>query len=114
MENIRNASGNDVDPILLVELLEEHDADIVAQLNEQEPETAASILSQLPLDRVVEIFDRPELSGASDLLLELPEEFAGHVLTGMSADRAADLIRQMDGPDQTRLLALLDFEALNR
>ncbi|MFA5955362.1 magnesium transporter [Hyphomicrobium sp.] len=111
MENIRNASGNDVDPILLVELLEEHDADIVAQLNEQEPETAASILSQLPLDRVVEIFDRPELSGASDLLLELPEEFAGHVLTGMSADRAADLIRQMDGPDQTRLLALLDFEA---
>ncbi|MFT3729813.1 MAG: magnesium transporter [Hyphomicrobium sp.] len=110
MENIRNASGDDVDPIVLVELLEEHDADIVAQLNEQDLETAASILSQLPLDRVVEIFDRPELSRASDLILELPEEFAGKVLTGMSADRAADLLRQMDGPDQTRLLALLDFE----
>ncbi len=110
MENIRNASGDDVDPIVLVELLEEHDADIVAQLNEQELETAASILSQLPLDRVVEIFDRPELYRASDLILELPEDFAGHVLAGMSADRAADLLRQIDGPDRTKLLSLLDFE----
>lgn len=110
MENIRKASGEDVDPIVLVELLEEHDADIVAQLNEEDLETAASILSQLPLERVVEIFDRPELSRASDLILELPEEFAGQVLTGMSADRAADLLRQLDGPDRTKLLALLDFE----
>lgn len=109
-ENIRNASGNDVDPIVLVELLEEHDADIVAQLNEQDLETAASILSQLPLDRVIEIFDRPELSRASDLILGLPEGFVSHVLTGMSADRAADLLRQLDGPDRTKLLALLDFE----
>ncbi|CCB63881.1 MULTISPECIES: magnesium transporter [unclassified Hyphomicrobium] len=110
MENIRKASGDDVDPIVLVELLEEHDADIVAQLNEEDLETAASILAQLPLDRVVEIFDRPELSRASDLILELPEEFAGQVLTGMSADRAADLLRQLDGPDRTKLLSLLDFE----
>ncbi|WP_414461732.1 magnesium transporter [Hyphomicrobium sp. DY-1] len=110
MENIRKASGDDVDPIVLVELLEEHDADIVAQLNEEDLETAASILSQLPLDRVVEIFDRPELSRASDLILELPEDFAGQVLTGMSADRAADLLRQLDGTDRTKLLSLLDFE----
>src|ERR1700755_2021929 len=110
MENIRAASGDDVDPIVLVELLEEHDADIVAQLNEQDLETAASILAQLPLDRVVEIFERPELSRASDLILELPEEVTGRILTGMSADRAADLLRQLDGPDRTKLLALLDFE----
>ncbi|MBS0232661.1 MAG: magnesium transporter [Proteobacteria bacterium] len=110
MENIRNASGTDADPIALVELLDEHDADIVAQLNEQDLETAASILAQLPLDRVVEIFDRPELSRASELILELPEDFAGKVLTGMSADRAVDLLRQLDGPEQTKLLALIDFE----
>ncbi len=110
MENIRKASGDDVDPIVLVELLEEHDADIVAQLNDEDLETAASILAQLPLDRVVEIFDRPELSRASDLILELPEDFAGRVLTGMSADRAADLLRQLDGQDRTKLLALVDFE----
>ena len=110
MENIRNASGDNVDPIVLVELLEEHDADIVAQLNQQDLETAASILSQLPLDRVVEIFDRPELARASDLILEFPEELAGQVLKGMSADRAADMLRQLDGPDRTKLLALLDFE----
>jgi magnesium transporter len=110
MENIRNASGDDVDPIVLVELLEEHDADIVVQLNDEDLETAASILSQLPLDRVIEIFDRPELSRSSDLILELPEDFAGHVLTGMSADRAADLLRQLDEADKTKLLSLVDFE----
>src|SRR6478752_7607586 len=110
MENIRTASGEDVDPIVLVELLEEHDAVIVAQLNELDLETAGSILAELPLDRVVEIFDRPELARAGDLILELPEELAGQVLKGMSADRAADTLRQLDGQDRTKLLALLDFE----
>lgn len=110
MENIRSASGENVDPIVLVELLEEHDADIVAQLNEVDLETAGSILAELPLDRVVEIFDRPELTRAGDLILELPNEFAGQVLKGMSADRAADTLRQLDPPDRTKLLSLVDFE----
>lgn len=110
MENIRSASSENVDPIVLVELLEEHDADIVAQLNEVDLETAGSILSELPLDRVVEIFDRPELTRAGDLILELPDDFAGQVLKGMSADRAADTLRQLDPPDRTKLLSLVDFE----
>ncbi len=71
MEEVHYVSGDDVDPILLVELLDEHDADIVAQLNEQDLETTASILSQFPLERAVDIFDRPELSRAGDIILEL-------------------------------------------
>lgn len=110
MEDIHYMSGEDVDPILLVELLDEHDADIIAQLNERDLETAAAILSQFPLDRAVEIFDRPELARAGELILELPEELGGRVLKGMSADRAADVLRQLDGPDRTSLLARVDFE----
>jgi magnesium transporter len=110
MEEIHYTPGEDVDPILLVELLDEHDADIVAQLNDQELETAAAILSQFPLERAVEIFDRPELSRAGELILELPEDLEGRILKGMSADRAADVLRQLDGPDRTSLLARVDFE----
>jgi magnesium transporter len=110
MEDIHYASGEDVDPILLVELLDEHDADIVEQLNQQDIETAAAILSQFPLERAVEIFDRPELARAGDLILDLPDDFAGHILKGMSADRAANVLRQLDGPDRTSLLARVDFE----
>jgi magnesium transporter len=110
MEDIHYMSGDDVDPILLVELLDKHDADIIAQLNEQDLETAAAILSQFPLDRAVEIFDRPELARAGELILELPEDLGGRILKGMSADRAADVLRQLDGPDRTSLLARVDFE----
>jgi magnesium transporter len=110
MEDIRLAAGEGADPIALVELLEEHDADIVAQLNEQDVETAASIIKQLPIDRAVEIFDRPELARAGDLILELPEDLAGRILKGMSADRAADTLRQLDGDERTKLLARVDFE----
>lgn len=110
MEDIHYMSGDDVDPILLVELLDQHDADIIAQLNEQDLETAAAILSQFPLDRAVEIFDRPELARAGELILELPEDLGGRILKGMSADRAADVLRQLDGPDRTSLLARVDFE----
>ncbi|MBA2126672.1 magnesium transporter [Hyphomicrobium methylovorum] len=110
MKEIHYTSGEDVDPILLVELLEEHDADIITQLNECDLETAAAILSQLPRDRTVDIFDRPELTRAGDLILELPEEMAGEVLKGMSADRAADTLRLLDGTDRTLLLSRIDFE----
>ncbi len=110
MEDIHYASGDDVDTLVMVELLDEHDADIVARLNEFDLETASALLSQFPLDRAVEIFDRPELARAGELILELPDEFAGQILKGMSADRAADILRQLDGPDRTILLARVDFE----
>jgi magnesium transporter len=110
MEDIHYASGDDVDTLVMLELLDEHDADIVARLNDLDLETASALLSQFPLERAVEIFDRPELARAGELILELPDESAGQILKGMSADRAADILRQLDGPDRTILLARVDFE----
>ncbi|CAN7634229.1 magnesium transporter [Phenylobacterium sp. LjRoot225] len=110
MEDIRSAAVAAVDPILLAELIDQHVADIVARLNEEALETAASLLAHLPLERAVEVFDRPELVRAGELILELPDEIAGRILMGMAADRAADTLHQLDGPDRTKLLTRVDFE----
>jgi magnesium transporter len=110
MEDTRNEPAGVVDPILLIDLLDEHVADVVARINDEDLETASAVLAQLPVERTIDIFDQPELTRAGDLILELPPEFAGRVLKGMSADRAADTLRQLDGPDRTKLLARVDFE----
>jgi magnesium transporter len=85
-------------------------ADIVAQLNEMDAETASSLIAQLSFDQAVDVLDRPELTRCGELLLALPGELAGRILKGMSADRAAAALRQLDGYDRTRLLAQVDFE----
>lgn len=85
-------------------------ADIVARLNEQDEETASSLIAQLPIERAIDVFDRPELTRGGELMLMLPGELAGRLLKGMSADRAADTLRQLDGYDRTKLLAKVDFE----
>ena len=85
-------------------------ADIVALLNEESDEEAAVLVSRLPLERAVEVLDRPELVDGGEILLELPGKLAGRILKGMSADRAADTLRQLDGYDRSKLLAEVDFE----
>ena len=85
-------------------------ADIVAQLNELDADEASSLLARLPFDTAVDVLDRPELTRCGELLLALPGELAGRILKGMSADRAAAALRQLDGYDRTRLLAQVDFE----
>ncbi len=111
MENIRAARGASVDVRLFAALIDAHAADIVASLNEQDADKAAAILAYLPIDRVVDVFDRSELSRAGELLLDLPEDRAGQILKGMADDRAAAVLRDMDGEDRSALLKLVDFDS---
>lgn len=97
-------------PVLAVQLAHEHAADIVDRLNREDLGTAALTLAHLPSERTIEVFDSPELARAGELIMELPEDLAGRVLKGMSADRAADTLHELDGADQIRLLTRLDFE----
>jgi magnesium transporter len=99
-----------VRPVLSTQLAEQHAADIVARLNDEALEAAATALAHLPPERVIEVFDSPELERTGELLMELPEELSARVLKEMSADEAADALHELDGPDQTRLLSRLDFE----
>lgn len=85
-------------------------ADIVGRLNEEDVESAAALIAQLPIDRAIDVLDRSELRNGGHIMLELPGKLAGKILKGMSADRAADTLRQLDGYDRSALLAQVDFE----
>lgn len=110
MNDTRKHAIDAADPVLLASVAYEHAADVVVRLNEEDVQEAACVLARLPLDQVVEVFDRPELTRAGELLLELPTPLGGQVLTAMSDDRAADTLRGLEGEDRTRLLSQLDFE----
>lgn len=99
-----------VDPILFAEFAGEHIGDSVERLNGLAPDQAVAVLGHLPVERAIEILDRPELTAAGDLLAALPGALAARVLAGMSADRAAHALRGLESEERTRLLAGLDFE----
>lgn len=110
MEDNRTAHAA-ADLVSFADLFDAHAADIVARLNEDDAETAAVALAHLPLDRVIDVFDRPELDRAGELLLDLPEQRAGEILKGMADDRAAAILRDLDGEDRTELLQRVDFDS---
>ncbi|HLL27301.1 MAG TPA: magnesium transporter [Xanthobacteraceae bacterium] len=109
---VSHHEDNTRDPAqLAAELVrKKYPADIVEVLNELPPEEAAAVLAFLPFERVVEVFDEPDLNDPAGLILALPEEQARVVLGGLSADRATDIFRQFIGPVRAHLLGLLDPE----
>jgi len=110
MENIRTASGAS-GLALVADLFDAHGADIVARLNQEDAVVAAAVLAHLPLERAIDVFDRPELTRAGDLLLDLSQDRAGEILKGMADDRAAGLLRALDGADRSELLQRVDFDS---
>jgi magnesium transporter len=87
-----------------------HAADLVEYLNSLPDDDASDTLAKLPLERAVEVFDRPELNRSGVLLQSLPLALGASVLAGMSSDRAADVLRLLDHAAQVRLLAPLEPE----
>ena len=99
-------AGDDAVAIARV-LANDHVADIVEALNREPRETASELLCEIPFERVVDIFDQPELDGASELIEALPRDKASKLLAAMSVDRAADLVRDLDEPARSELLGNL-------
>ncbi|RUW60611.1 magnesium transporter [Mesorhizobium sp. M7A.F.Ca.US.008.03.1.1] len=85
-------------------LANDHVADIVEALNREPRETATELLCEVTFERLVEIFDQPELDGAPELMEALPRAKAGKLLTAMSVDRAADILRELEEPARSELL----------
>ncbi|MDF3151826.1 magnesium transporter [Mesorhizobium sp. XAP10] len=85
-------------------LANDHVADIVEALNREPRETATELLCEVTFERLVEIFDQPELDGASERMEALPRAKAGKLLTAMSVDRAADILRELEEPARSELL----------
>src|SRR3954447_739 len=93
---------------LAVRLADERAADIVDALNEQSPEVAAQILQLLPQDRAIEALDQPGLDHGPEIVTAAPPEKASALLAGVSADRVADLFRELEEPTRSELLGHLD------
>lgn len=91
-------------------LAHEHIADIVETLNDQDTATIAAVLLALPFERAVEVLDQPELVDAAEALALIPESRAAIFLSEMSADRVADVVRDLDEPLRQRLLGRVDHE----
>ncbi len=100
-----------VDPAALAaRLTEEMPADIAEALNEQLPQVAAAILQNLPLDTAVSVLDNPGLRDPGEIIEAIPRDRVVPMLSGMSADRAADVFRELDEPVRSELIARLDAE----
>ena len=93
---------------LAASMLEERAPDIVEAINDMPPELAAAVLLQLPPDRAIEVLDQPGLDREPELVMLMPRETAAKLLAGVSADRVADIFREVKEPRCTELLDLLD------
>ena len=86
----------------------DHVADIVEALNDEPNEVAVGLLNELPFERLVEVFDQPDLDDAAEIMALLPRDTVGHLLAAMSVDRAADVLREYAEPARADALGALD------
>lgn len=79
--------------------------DIADALRELDPAAAAKVLAALPFDLAVQIFDEPELvQHRSAIVARMAPRDAADLVDAMSADQQADLFRELDASNRTRLL----------
>src|SRR6202171_6431572 len=103
------AKADMVDPAFLAaSMIEERAPDIVEALNDMPPELAVAVLLHLPPDRAVEVLDQPGLDREPERFTRMPRDAAAKLLAGVSADRVADIFRQVKELHSSELLDLLD------
>jgi magnesium transporter len=93
---------------LAASMIDERAPDIVEALNDMPPELAVAVLLHLPPDRAIEVLDQPGLEREPELITLMPRTVAAKLLAGVSADRLADIFRQVKEPHCSELLDLLD------
>ena len=96
--------------VLALCLTQEHVADVVELLNEEELEEQARVLVHLPDEKAIEVLDQPGLDDPAGLIEHLPIERALTLIAGMSVDRAAEVFRYMNDPPRSEILKRLDGE----
>src|SRR6476620_7584805 len=104
-------ADNMVNPALLAaSMIEERVPDIVEALDDMPSELAVAVLLHLPPDRAIEVLDQPGLEREAEFVTLMPREAAAKLLAGVSADRLADIFRQVKEPHCSELLDLLDLD----
>jgi magnesium transporter len=98
MSEAENLSEVDFDPAAIaVSLADEHAANIVEVLH-------------FPPDRAIDILDQSGLECPTEIVDAMPREIAVTMLSGMSADRVADIFRHLEDESRADLLSRLDPE----
>src|SRR5579859_5666195 len=93
---------------LAASMIDERAPDIVEALNDMPAPLAVAVLLHLPPDRAIEVLDQPGLERIPELVALMPRQAAAKLLAGVSADRIADIFRQVKEPHRSELLDLLD------
>ncbi|WP_454848793.1 magnesium transporter [Rhizobium binxianense] len=83
-------------------------AERVEALNALAATEAARILSRMPQDYAVNILDQPELRNAASILALMEPGDSARLLHGMSNDRVADVLLELDVDTRVRLFSSLD------
>jgi magnesium transporter len=94
------------DPEELQEALGELRApDIAEALRELPPEAAAKVMAALPFELTVQVFDEPELTGHRCAIIQrIDPQKVGPLIEAMSSDQQADLFREVQVGERSRLL----------
>jgi magnesium transporter len=71
---------------------------------------AATVISMLPVARVIELFDHSEMRRRAPILEQLEPERAAQILEGLSADERTDVIQRMGLHECHRVLPKLNPE----
>ncbi|HEY5838993.1 MAG TPA: magnesium transporter [Pyrinomonadaceae bacterium] len=85
-------------------------ADLAELLNQLLLAEAATVISMLPIPRVIELFDHSEMRRRAAILEQLEPERVAQILEGLSADERTDVIQRMSLHDCHRVLPKLNPE----
>ena len=85
-------------------------ADLAELLNQLTLVEAATVISMLPIPRVIELCDHSEMRRRAAILEQLEPERVAQILEGLSADERTDIIQKMGLHDCHRVLPKLKPE----
>lgn len=83
-------------------------ADLAELLNQLTLIEAATVISMLPIARVIELFDHSEMRRRAPILEQLEPERVAQILEGLSADERTDVIQRMGLHECHRVLPKLN------
>ena len=85
-------------------------ADLAELFNQLTVAEAATVVTMLPVSRVIEVFDQPTMRRRAAILEQIDPARSAEILSGLSADERTDIIQQMGLHERRRVLPKLSEE----
>ena len=82
-------------------------ADLAELFNQLTVPEAATVVTMLPVQRTIEVFDQPTMRRRAAILEELEPTHGADILSGLSADERTDIIQKMGQHERHRIVPKL-------